>query len=101
MIKPQHKPATRPSPAQKEALQRAVADGGRLVYLTGGFWTTPNCPLRPFEYQGRTTQIPTWSVARGTILALESRGWLVSTGTWRNAPREVTPLGISVLQSKE
>jgi hypothetical protein len=70
----------KPSPAQLEALKMAAAHGG-LVYWPGGFWTYPGCDVvREGVAQGRSYAVPAWSTSTHTIKALETRGWVVTTG---------------------
>jgi hypothetical protein len=55
----------------REALERAAADGAQLVYIRGGFWTTPSCPVSP-------RGVPHWWVSTHTAHALERRGLLAA-----------------------
>ena len=78
----------KPTATQLDALTRAIDDGARLIYLTGGWWTT--------ESFARRTP-PTWSVTRGTIIAMEAKGWLKAEHDHRDAPRVVTDDGRSIV----
>ena len=52
------------SPNMVVAINVASARGGRLIRVSGGYWTYPDCPVRDH------TGAPYWYTDAGTIHAL-------------------------------
>lgn len=70
------------SPTQQKVVDTLRAHpGAPLVRIPGGFWTYKGCPLDERSY-------PVWSVAVGTVRAMEQRGLLrrlnVYSEDWRD-----------------
>jgi hypothetical protein len=80
------------SPTQTETLSRMANDDGRLVRVSGGFWTTKNTPTK----KDACLTYPSWSVTINTVRALTRLGLiqLADDGVeeWRR-PRELTEAG--------
>lgn len=69
MISATKRKPEQPTPHQLEALQKAAADGRRLVRMTGGFWTVDSL----VRSDGH---LPLWAAGTLTVRACERRGWL-------------------------
>jgi hypothetical protein len=57
---------------QAEVLRRLSTGAGRLIRIHGGFWTTPEMPMKP----DRKEKVPQWWTSVQTVRAMERKGWL-------------------------
>lgn len=94
-----------PSAEQLATLRRMSQDpAGRLIRLSGGFWTTPSTPIKGKSTGSRfyaPTDIPEWNTTVQTVRAMEKRGWVRRTNThaeeWRDE-REMTDEGRALVK---
>lgn len=70
--------AKKPSPEQAFVLAKLAASNGQIAYYRGGFWSTPG-------QQTSVTGAPSdWHTTKGTVEAMERRGWLTKLPTGSN-----------------
>jgi hypothetical protein len=70
------KTSAKVSVEQAEVLRRLGAGSGRLIRIHGGFWSTPETPMKP----DRKEKVPQWWTSVQTIRAMERKGWLARAG---------------------
>jgi len=73
----------KPSPSQRETLEKMAADDGTIVRVPGGFWTTRRGAndLTPGGY-------PRWYTVLQSIRAMERRGWVVRRNVYTETYRD-------------
>ncbi|MBY0395649.1 MAG: hypothetical protein K2X91_04150 [Thermoleophilia bacterium] len=81
------------SPSMTAVLEVIRANGGTLVRVTHGYWTWPDCPVKP-EKDWTGVQNPVWFTRLATIEALVKRGELEITRRANGEPLEAQIPGV-------
>jgi hypothetical protein len=71
--------AKKPTPEQARVLAQLAKTDGKIAYYKGGYWTSPGQAHSDDAFQ----RFP-WHTSKGTVEAMERRGWLAKLDTGSN-----------------